>query len=294
MPTLTVPILHAFSDGDEGGNPAGVVLDAERLTPAERQQIAAQIGLSETAFVSASDMADFRLEFYTPTRQIIDCGHATVAAFSLLSQRGLLSGPHSAKQLADGSVRAIALMEGRVFMEQPVPQYMTLDGSGVTIAEVLASLGLTVADLQPGPPPMIAQTSGRGLFIPVRDANTLRRLTPDMPAIHAISDTLALVEYYVFSLETHVAGRDAGARMFAPRYGIPEESATGIAAGPLACLLRDHFGVHKSRLIIEQGRFMTPPAPSELVVDLTLTDDGITAVQVGGRAYLTTPVHLVW
>jgi PhzF family phenazine biosynthesis protein len=293
MGTLIVPILHAFTDDGLGGNPAGVILNAERLTPAERQRIAALVGLSETAFVSPSDAADFHVEFYTPAQQIADCGHATVAAFTLLAQQGLIAGSHSSKQLADGNIRAIELIEGRVFMAQPVPQYISLEGTGVTYGDVLASLGLADADLPPSPL-LIAQTSVRGLFIPVRDAAVLRRLVPDLAAIHAISDALDLVEYYVYSLETRVATRDAGARMFAPRYGIPEESATGMAAGPLACLLHDHMGVRKSRLVIEQGRFMTPPAPSELVVELTLTDDTITAVHVGGHARLTSHKRIDW
>ena len=82
---FTVNVVNAFIDNGVGGNPAGVVLDADGLDRDTKQQIAAQAGLSETAFVSASDTAVFKLEFFTPTRQIAHCGHATVATFSYLA-----------------------------------------------------------------------------------------------------------------------------------------------------------------------------------------------------------------
>ncbi len=74
----------SFIDGDTGGNPAGVVVDADALTGTQKLAVAQAMGLSETAFVSRSASATFKLEFFTPTRQIAHCGHATVATFSLL------------------------------------------------------------------------------------------------------------------------------------------------------------------------------------------------------------------
>jgi PhzF family phenazine biosynthesis protein len=63
---IDVQVVNAFIEGGQGGNPAGVVLDADHLTASQKQQIAAGVGLSETAFVSSSTAADFKLEFYTP------------------------------------------------------------------------------------------------------------------------------------------------------------------------------------------------------------------------------------
>lgn len=78
---VQVRIVNAFVDGEQGGNPAGVVLQADALDARQKQAIAAQVGLSETAFVSSSQSAAFKLEFFTPTRQIAHCGRATVATF---------------------------------------------------------------------------------------------------------------------------------------------------------------------------------------------------------------------
>jgi PhzF family phenazine biosynthesis protein len=102
-----------------------------------------------------------------------------------------------------------------------------------------------------------------------------------------MSRRLDVVEFYVFSPETREPGRDAGARMFAPLIGIPEESATGMAAGPLACFLHDFLNAKKAEFVIEQGHLMNPPSPSKLLVELSIDDGRINRVLVGGRARVT-------
>lgn len=97
-----VQIVNAFVDNGEGGNPAGVVLDAQRYSQEQKQRIAALAGLSETAFISPSDSADFKLEFFTPNRQIAHCGHATIASFSYLRQMGRIAGTQTSKETIDG------------------------------------------------------------------------------------------------------------------------------------------------------------------------------------------------
>ncbi|MBS7691614.1 PhzF family phenazine biosynthesis protein [Pseudomonas lalucatii] len=72
--------------------------------------------------------------------------------------------------------------------------------------------------------------------------------------------------------------------MFAPYYGIAEEAATGMAAGPLACFLHDLMGVSGERLLIEQGHLMHPPSPSVISVELRLEEGRIVGLLAGGRA----------
>lgn len=288
MQTVTVRIVNAFVDGDGGGNPAGLVLGAEAYDRETKQAIARAVSLSETAFVSPSSVADVRLEFFTPTRQVPHCGHATIAAFGYLAQRGLITGPHSSKETIDG-VRDITLKGELAFMAQSAPRYTPLasEAGAVDRAAVLASLGLTTSDLLSGYEPMVVNTGVNGLMVPLRDAATVRGIAPDFPAVERISAALDLVEYYVFSPETQTPGRDAGARMFAPLYGIPEEAATGMAAGALACYLHDQLGVRKGTLLIEQGYLMPAPSPSILIAELDRDGERIGAVRVGGRAIVS-------
>jgi PhzF family phenazine biosynthesis protein len=284
MKTIEVLIINAFVDAGEGGNPAGVVLDAERFTQDEKLQIAAQIGVSETAFVSPSNAADFKLEFFTPTKQIADCGHATVATFSYLAQQKLVTAQHSSKETIDGR-REIRLKGDSVFMEQTAPKYKSLDETSITLADVLSSLSLNEDDLsKDAEEPLIVNTGVNYLVVGLKGESELRRIKPNFEAIEKISRELDLIGYYVFSLDTVDKERDAGARMFAPFYGIEEEAATGMAAGTLAAYLFDHFDLKKEKLVIEQGFYMNPPSPSEIRVELEIENGAVKSLLVGGQA----------
>ena len=88
---IKVYTLNAFTDDVSGGNPAGVVLDADNLTEKQMQGIAKKVGFSETAFVMSSDSADFRVRFFTPSDEVDLCGHATIATFKLLLLKGRIA-----------------------------------------------------------------------------------------------------------------------------------------------------------------------------------------------------------
>lgn len=280
---VQVRIVNAFVDGEQGGNPAGVVLQADALDARQKQAIAAQVGLSETAFVSCSQSAAFKLEFFTPTRQIAHCGHATVATFSLLRQLGQLGEGWSSKETLDGN-RDILLQGDMAFMEQRAPHYLELGDDPPLLGELLAALGADPAHLLPGVWPARVSTGGAFVVVPLLDEASVHALQPDQTALTRLSERLELIGFYVFSPQTHQPGRVAGARMFAPRFGIAEESATGMAAGPLACFLRERMQVPGARLLIEQGYLMQPPSPSVITVDLQLVGGRIERLLVGGKA----------
>jgi PhzF family phenazine biosynthesis protein len=276
---IAVKILYAFTRNGAGGNPAGVVLNSDKLTNTQKQAIAAKTGFSETAFVSKSSVADFKLEFFTPNRQIAHCGHATIATFTFLKKHGYIDGNFSSKETIDG-LRNIYFEGDLAFMEQRAPKYMEAD---VMLDEICRSLGISPAELMPGLKPYVVNTGENYLVVPVKSAELLAKIQPDMSAIHAVSDYYDLIGYYVFSTETTISKSDATARMFAPRYAIPEESATGMGAGPLACFLREKMGFSQTEFLIEQGYFMEVPSPSELQVKLTLNADGtIEKLAAGG------------
>ncbi len=277
---VKVKIINAFVDGEQGGNPAGVVLDADALSTVQKQYIAANVGLSETAFVSRSSQADFKLDFFTPNRQIAHCGHATIATFSYLEQLGRIPQPETSKETIDGN-RRISMRNGEPYMEQTKPSYRDVTDMN---AGILASLGLDQADALPAAPFQVVDTGNNMLIVPLKNKAVLARIQPDFDAIRRISETLDLIGYYVFSQETMRPGRDATVRMFAPRYGISEESATGMGAGTLACYLHDTMGISKSRFQIEQGWFMNPPMPSILTVELAFDGkNNIAYLLAGGK-----------
>lgn len=282
MNTPTPVIVHAFADGDQGGNPAAVVLDADAIDASTRQRIAAQAGVPETAFVSRSAVASLRLEFYTPNRQIAHCGHATVATFGLLHHLGRLPAGEHSKETIDGT-RAVRIEAGRVFLAQ-VPR--TIHADAVSRADMARMLALPVDALVDGPDRV--DTGNAFVHVAVRDVDALAAARPDFAAIERVSEQLDLIGIYVRARQGVVDRRLASARMFAPRYGIPEESATGTAASGLAwwLALRGELG---ERGTIEQGRWMHPPAVSPIELQIERDGDAITRLWVGGAIRVERP-----
>ena len=283
--TIQAQIVNGFVTGGIGGNPAGVVLDADELSENEMLSIAAKIGLSETAFVSSSDTEGFKLDFFTPNRRIAHCGHTTIATFSYLAELGRISEGETSKETVDGP-RKISIKNGAAYMEQLAPKYrMPADWAkdDVTMADFLQSLGITESDLDSRIGPILVNTGNSFIVVGVKDGASLRELKPDFDLISVISEKLDLIGYYVFTTDRNVTDKDATTRMFAPRYAIEEESATGMAAGPLACVLHDYLQIGKDVLLIEQGRFMEPASPSLITVELSVENDKIQNLMAGGH-----------
>lgn len=283
--TIDVEIVHGFVDGDQGGNPAGVVLDADGLSDPDMLAIAAKVGLSETAFVSQSATEGFKLDFFTPNRRIAHCGHATIAAFSHLDALSRIDNPETSKETVDGP-RRIRMKDGAAYMEQLAPTYQKPSDwkeAGVTLDAVLASLGISADALDPAFPSLLVNTGNSFIVLAVKDGDVLKGLSPDFEAISDISERLDLIGYYIFTTDRQATKRDATTRMFAPRYAIEEEAATGMAAGPLACVLHDFGPEAKGTYDIEQGTFMSSASPSLIHVELETKNGSITSLMAGGH-----------
>ena len=192
--TVEVQILNAFVDNNAGGNPAGVVLNADDLSSQQKLQIAKAVGLSETAFVSTSETADFKLDFFTPNKQIAHCGHATIATFSYLSQLGKIPNPITSKETIDGN-RKVTVADGLAFMEQKAPSYIDVSNRK---KEILASLSLNEEDLIEGAPLFMVNTGNSFFIIPVAKAETLKNIQPNLDLIAQLSEEFDLIGYYVF------------------------------------------------------------------------------------------------
>ena len=282
--TVDVQVINAFSVNGTGGNPAGVVFHADPYSTQTKQVIATAAGFPETAFVSQSSVADFKLEFFTPTKQIPHCGHATIATFTYLKSIGKIAGNQSSKETIDGC-RTIVFKNGQAFMEQQPPRLQAINDP----EPVLQSLGITADDLIQGLSPAIVDTGNSFLIVPIREAATLAGIEYDREAVYRISEQHGLIGFYPYA---EAAGFDATTRMFGPFYGIDEEAGTGMAAGPLACYLYQKGQRQQTQFRIEQGRYMTPASPSLLEVELTVADGQITQVFAGGGAHVSRQLTL--
>ncbi|CAJ0692071.1 MAG: PhzF family phenazine biosynthesis protein [Ralstonia sp.] len=288
---IDVQIVRSLTDGESGGNPAGVVIDADALDVDQKREVARQVGLSETAFVSKSGIATIKLEFFTPTRQIAHCGHATIATFSLLRKLGRVADGSLSKETIDGC-RTVLVDGDVILMQQQPPVYHPIKQESDLAARIARSIGMKLEDIYGMAEPTVVNTGNSFLIVALPDEYSVAAIRPDQRAIEAISEELDLIGYYLFSTSTRTADRQAGARMFAPRFGIHEESATGTAAGPLACFLYEKMGVKHRVMTIEQGQLMLPPSPSAIKVILDIQEGTIAGLMAGGTATLEQSVRV--
>ena len=272
--------LNSFAKTKEGGNAAGVVIDADSLSEKEMGKIAAILGFSETAFLLPSDAADFRVRFFTPKNEVDLCGHATIAAFHTMAHLGLLK-PDKYKQETKAGILGIEIKEDHsVMMNQPVPVFSEI----IEKDEIADSLNIDTSQMLGDLPVQIVSTGLRDIMIPVKSIEILNEMMPDMEKIKSISQKYNAVGYHVFALES-LHGANANCRNFAPLYEIPEESATGTSNGALGCYLY-HYGKinsgQESNIVFEQGYSMKKP--SEILVSLSVKENKIQEVRVGGSA----------
>ena len=223
-------VVDAFTDQPFGGNPAGVVLLDSDTFPKEELmlQIAAELRYSETAFVKRHSAQEFTIRYFTPKAEVELCGHATIASFFLLHQKGLASG----QCLCHTKAGDLHIEAGEtVMMQMAKPRIVAaIDET----EEIYQALG--VKNYRPMMPVQIVYAGLPDIMIPLPDLNTLQTLQPDMEAISAITKRLNAVSFHVFAFSND--GYTAHVRDFAPLYDIPEESATGTANASMTYYLQ--------------------------------------------------------
>jgi PhzF family phenazine biosynthesis protein len=272
--------LNAFAKTPDGGNPAGVVLSADKLTEAQMKSIASVIGFSETAFVIRSDKADFKVRFFTPTDEVDLCGHATIATFSTLLALEIVI-PGNYTQETKAGILDVKVNEDRsILMDQNLPVYSEI----VDKNEIAASLNITPDQIIDDLPVQVVSTGLRDIIIPVKSSSVLKAIKPNNDIISEISKKYNVTGYHIFTFDTH-SDSIANCRNLAPLYGIPEESATGTSNGALACYLYKYNKLsdeQQKHMTIEQGYTMNKP--SEIIAELHQLHGEISSVKVGGSA----------
>lgn len=250
--THTLYEVNAFTANGENGNPAGVVLHTDNLSEQQMQVIAAQAGFAETAFVSRYKDAARELRFFTQTNEVDLCGHATIASWALMHQKGELPAGDYTQQTKAGPLGVTIMESGLVFMEQnPASFYEEVPAS--TISPLV---GVDENVFHDSLKPQIISTGIRDLLIPVKEKAVLAGLAPDLPEIKKFSIEHDISGLHFFAL-LEGSGSIASTRNFAPKDGIDEEAATGTSNGALLCYLREKGLLPEQKVYrIEQGEAM--------------------------------------
>ncbi|NDI34481.1 PhzF family phenazine biosynthesis protein [Chengkuizengella sediminis] len=275
-----VYILSAFTHNSNGGNEAGVVLDTDQLEKREMKLIARKLGFSETAFIFSSTSTDFKVRYFTPKEEVDICGHATVAAFSLMNQKGLIDAGNFKIETKAGILNVEVYPNGKVFLEQNKPSFLDV----ISAQEITNSLCINKEDLIPHFPIQIVSTGLKDIIVPVNNLQVLQEMNPNMDEITNISEKYGVTGYHVFTLETIHNLSTAHCRNFAPLHDIPEESATGTSNAALVCYLTKYNRLmgrqDKQTFSMEQG--YTMQKPSEIIIHISNLQGEISSVKVGG------------
>jgi PhzF family phenazine biosynthesis protein len=235
---LAAPVFRyaAFTDDPAGGNPAGVVLDASDMSVEEMQAVAAEVGYSETAFLTPEAAAgEYTVRYYSPLAEVPFCGHATIAAGVAVAQRGsrgeLLfqtrSGPVAVKTATDGDGHETATLTS-------VPAGV-VDLKAADLDDLLAALGWSPDDLDPSLPPRVGYG---GAYHPILAAATRARLAALDYDFERLKRLMTDRDWTTIQLVWREEELLFHARDPFPVGGVVEDPATGAAAAALGGYLR--------------------------------------------------------
>jgi PhzF family phenazine biosynthesis protein len=229
----------AFSADPAGGNPAGVVLDASGLDGTAMLAVAAEVGYSETAFVTGrhQDGHGFDVRYFSPKAEVPFCGHATVATAVALADH--LTGPGELlfrTRAGDVPVSVVAGAEGVMTATlTSVEPWVGLIGEA-EVAEALLLLDWHPDDLDPALPPRIAYAGARHLVLAVRTRARLAALAYDVDGLAAFMTQRDLTTLQLVWRED---ARTFHVRNPFPVGGVVEDPATGAAAAAFGAYLRE-------------------------------------------------------
>ncbi|WPC43204.1 PhzF family phenazine biosynthesis protein [Clostridium sp. JS66] len=277
---IKVYTLNAFAKTDNGGNPAGVVLNADSLSVYDMKKIAEKVGFSETAFIKKSNKADFKINFFTPNKEVDLCGHATIGTFYLLASKGIIKSGQYTQETKAGILKVECRNNNMIYMNQTNPKFYEV----LNKADIADSLNIDEEEIMSDIPIQIVSTGLKDILIPIKSLKSLYKIKPDFQKIAHISKKQNVVGYHIFTLETE-HGSTAHCRNFAPLYDICEEAATGTSNGALSCYLYKYGLVSQENiknLSFEQGYSMKKP--SEILASLIVDNEEINEVKVGGIA----------
>ncbi|CAL9401149.1 PhzF family phenazine biosynthesis protein [Streptomyces sp. enrichment culture] len=280
-------VLHytAFSADPEGGNPAGVVLDASGMSDAEMLAVAAEVGYSESAFLTAppeglggEEGRVFTVRYFSPVAEVPFCGHATIAAAVALGER---TGPGELLfATRAGTVPvSVAVADGAPRATLTSVEPYVREAAAEDVAEALAALDWPSGDLDPALPPRVAFAGARHLVLAAASRERLADLRYDFERLKALMLRLDLttVQLVWRASDTVFHVRDPF-----PVGGVVEDPATGAAAAAFGAYARELGLVPEaSVLTLHQGEDMGRPA--ELTVELRPSDPRVRVSGTGTR-----------
>ncbi|WP_431677623.1 PhzF family phenazine biosynthesis protein [Kitasatospora sp. KL5] len=277
LPSDTQVLRYAaFTTDPSGGNPAGVVPDAAGIDDDTRLAVAAELGYSETAFLTRAGERTYEARYFSPLAEVPFCGHATIASAVALAERigpgplifetkagpvpvDVAAGPHG------GLIATLTSVEPSV---EPAAEE--------DVAEALAALDWSADDLDETLPPRIAYAGARHLVLAAATRKRLADLAYDFDRLARLMTRLDLT---TVQLVHRVSDTVFHVRDPFPVGGVVEDPATGAAAAAFGAYLSELEGLGQAVLTLHQGEDLG--RPGLLSVELR---EGERRVRVSGAA----------
>ncbi|HEY9809079.1 MAG TPA: PhzF family phenazine biosynthesis protein [Halomicronema sp.] len=214
---MTIPLIQidAFTNQPFTGNPAAVCILKEPASEDWMQNVAAEMNLSETAFLYPQDEG-FNLRWFTPAIEVDLCGHATLASAHALWELGYLKPQETAKFYTRSGLLTAIFKDNWIELNFPATPTQTAPAP----ANLSQALGVDLKSVS---------KNQFDYLVTVDEEKTLRQMQPDfnllktIPMRGIIVTSLADSEQYDFV-----------SRFFAPAAGINEDPVTGSAHCSLA------------------------------------------------------------
>ncbi len=285
--------VDAFTDTPFGGNPASVVLGADRLEDEMLSKIAREMNTRETVFVMQSRKGNFKFRYFTPKSEIGFSGHPTIAAFHALLREGLVEAVKDVTMVTLETKVGLLDIEivknestGRheIQISHRKPEFLeTYDPK-----DYLEALGLSLADFHSPNPIQTVSTGTPHLILPLSTKRALDRIKPNWELLKKLQKGSDYVSMSVFTRETRSPTSDAQVRHFAPALGVYEDPVSGSAAGSLGSyIIRYGFmepTVPVTSIVIEQGYHVG--RPGKIFVEVRGSQDNIEQVKVSGTGVM--------
>lgn len=276
----------AFTKTPLTGNACAIVFDADDLTDEQLVAIARETNQAETSFVMHSEIADFKVRYFTPSEEIPLAGHPTLATTQALidMQRITLQSDRHVitLELKVGVIEVEVTQQEDssplIKMHQPKPEFFhTYAPSDVTDVFNIAPHMLIE-----GAPIQTVSTGTRQLMIPVNSIEHLRTVQLDFPKYHQLKSKGDFFSPHIFCIEGATTVGDTFARHFGVPPDLYEDPFTGSATGGMAAYLWRYNLIDQPHFIAEQGHWMQRPGQAQVEVIGSRHD--IESVSVGGHA----------
>lgn len=275
-------ITDVFGNERYSGNQLATFMVADEISSAEMQKIAREINFSETTFISCAEPVNngYPVRIFTPGSEIDFAGHPSLGTAYIIKR--FIKGTNDKLVNLDLKVGRIPVVceEDVCWMKQQQPVF----GNEVSISTMAKMLGLNASELDHGFPVLETSTGLPFTIVPLKSLASIRKAKVDLQQYHHFIKESQAKGILIFSPEAYTSGQELSVRVFVHYLGIPEDPATGSAAGCLAAYLLKTNYLKKDRLELSLGQGFEIGRPSELKIKAIKTDEKY-EIKIGGRVH---------